>query len=646
MICPLQHVGKNASRWVASLCLGGAMLAVFAAIVASQTLLFGVGVGPAHVREVLPGQAVRYDHVLTNTGALTDTFWVEVTSTQGWPVALSELLYPTDTVVLPPGTAWLPLMVGPHMTASFQLSLTVPVTAAGVVESTRITATSHTSPTVQDATTDTSIVRHRLYLPLLFRRWPPLPYQPTIDVISGAQDGYYMVSWDEPPVRLASTYVLEEATDVIFLEGVRQVCTTAEQDCDVPRRPPGFTYYYRVRGQNVWGYGEWSNPRAVYVPYLREQVTLVTVALPRPLAARERNWCTWTWCSLSPRLYHEALDDDRTLAGWTDSSGDGHVSVVGSDGSLDQTYDFPDLSVRGMVAHDDGTFAILLWDSDARIMWLSKRSTDGTGIWWANVDGDMTHFNPEVGDSRLTYGNGLYVAYFAVHGDTGWPAGHEGDQLTYVSGEGVIQPGGWEWGCSHSMAELVSYHPVLDAFAPVCSSDCYASKGILINDDRVVYPCDGNCGGLVSAQLGQIALGGDAWKLVFSALDRPGYVGKGIGLATIDGSFGSDYVWLTDTGGEYERDPVIARLGRDLESDRYVVGWRTTDDGVYWLGVIDGDGRFWFGPEEVSSAGIGWGNRDDSFRTRTDGSVSWVQGDAGSATLHLFRFDGSAFVLQ
>ncbi|MCP4422898.1 MAG: hypothetical protein GY803_00240, partial [Chloroflexi bacterium] len=106
----------------------------------------------------------------------------------------------------------------------------------------------------------------------------------------------------------------------------------------------------------------------------------------------------------------------------------------------------------------------------------------------------------------------------------------------------------------------------------------------------------------------------------------------------------SSYVWLTNTNGDYERDPVMARLGSSLQTDRYVIGWTTTNDGVYWLGVIDGNGDFIMGPEELSSAGITWGNRDDSFRTRTDGTVSWVQGDPASATLHLFHFDGATFI--
>ncbi len=377
---------------------------------------------------------------------------------------------------------------------------------------------------------------------------------------------------------------------------------------------------------------------------LKSLVIEVTVTLPHPLAPASGNWCTWGGCTVSPRLYHEPLNDGRTLVGWTDASNDGHVSVISSGGSIEQTFDFPAQSVRGMTAHDDGKFAILLWSSGSKTMWLSKREANGNEIWKTNINGSLTNFDSGIGDSRLTYGNGLYAAYFAVYGISGWVQGHNGDQLTYVNSNGNIQSGGWDWGCSHSMAELVSYHPVLSKFIPVCSSDCYASKGILISDSQAVYPCDGNCGGLVSAQLGQIALSGNSWKLVFNALNRPGYAGKGIALATIDGSFQSSYVWLTNTSGDNERDPVIARLGSNLQSDRYLVGWRTINDNRYRLGVINGNGNFLKGPEEVSSVGIRWGNRDDSFRTRADGSVSWVQGDPTSASLHLFRFNGSAYI--
>ncbi len=374
---------------------------------------------------------------------------------------------------------------------------------------------------------------------------------------------------------------------------------------------------------------------------LKNLVTKVTVTLPQPLAATTGSFCTWSHCSISPRLYHEPLADDRTLVGWTDSSGNGHISVI-SGNAIDRTFDFQAMSLRGLVGHSDGTFAVLLWDSGSMIMWLSKRNESGNEIWRTNLNSDIALADFWLGGSRLAYGNGLYLAYFTVKGTKGGFTGHHGDQLTYVDNNGNIQSGGWNWRCSHSMAQLVSYHPDLDQFVSVCSSDCFPSKGILASSQ--VYKADGNCGGFVSAQLGQLALGEGSWKLLFNALDKPCCQGHGIALATIDANQQSSFAWLTNTNGAYERDPVIARLGANVQAERYLVGWTTTNDKVYWLGVIDGQGNFLAGPDEVTSGGILWGNRDDSFRTRADGSISWVQGEPKSTELHLFRFDGSAYI--
>ena len=115
--------------------------------------------------------------------------------------------------------------------------------------------------------------------------------------------------------------------------------------------------------------------------------------------------------------------------------------------------------------------------------------------------------------------------------------------------------------------------------------------------------------------------------------------GKGIGLATINADFTSSYIWLTNTNGATEREPVIARLGTNLSSNRFLVGWKTTNDGVYHLELITGNGTVMMPLEDVSSAGIRWGDRDDSLRTRPDGNVSWVQGNAGSTTLNYYVFN-------
>jgi hypothetical protein len=414
---------------------------------------------------------------------------------------------------------------------------------------------------------------------------------------------------------------------------------------DAAYHPPagGMESAYRVPLSDTYPYTSYLPLVISPPPTPKDLVTQTLLTLPEPLEGSSSSFCVWDWCSISPRLYHEPLADDRTLVAWTDDDGDGHVSMVGSSG-IEQTFDFASRSLRGLVAHSDGTFAVLVFDASSDVIWLSKRASDGSEVWTTNLNSDIAEPDFWLGGSRLTYGDGLYLAYFTVQGTSGGFDGHHGDQLTYVNDSGNIQSGGWRWGCSHSMAQLVDYHPGLGTFIPVCSSDCYSSKGVLIENNQVVYQSDGNCAGFVSVQLGQLAQADGSWRLVFSALDRPDYEGRGIGLATVDGSFGSSYTWLTNTEGEYERDPVIARLGTDLTVDRYLVGWTTTNNGTYWLAVIDGAGNFIAEPEDTSSVGVSWGNRDDSFRTRADGTVSWVQGDPGSTTLRLFRFDGSAYL--
>ncbi len=377
---------------------------------------------------------------------------------------------------------------------------------------------------------------------------------------------------------------------------------------------------------------------------LAGRVTKTSLTLPHPLQGMVATWCTWGWCSVTPRLFHEPMANGGSLVGWTDTSGNGHVSVISPTGSLGQTFDYTGRSLRGLVAHSDGKFAVLQFDPASNIMWLTKYNANGSQVWTKNIKDSRTHFVDGIGDSRLAYGSGRYAAYFAVYGDLDELEGHNGDQLTYVNDNGVIQTSGWEWGCSHSMAELINYHPGLAKFMPLCSSDCYANKGLLVSDSHSVYTCDGDCRGLVSAQLGQAAQTAAGWKVAFSALGTANVTGKGIGLATINADFTSSYIWLTNTDGTTEREPVIARLGTSLANDRFLVGWKTTNDGIYHLELISGSGTVAMPLENVSSKGITWGDRDDSLRTRPDGKISWVQGGAGSTTLNYYVFDGTGLV--
>ncbi len=104
-----------------------------------------------------------------------------------------------------------------------------------------------------------------VYLPVVAKRWPPLPYAPALYAIyNNDGDGSYTISWTEQPERLAETYTLQEAANAGFTADVRQVCSTAQQSCVASGKLAG-TYYYRVRGHNTWGYGAWSNTRAATV---------------------------------------------------------------------------------------------------------------------------------------------------------------------------------------------------------------------------------------------------------------------------------------------------------------------------------------------------------------------------------------------
>ena len=217
----------------------------------------GVEIGPNRTREAGAGQVVTYSHTLTNTGTTSDTFGLEVLSSQGWSVALLAPSHPTPT-------SDLILSAGPELTASFLVSLTVPIGASGVTDATTVTATSQLSPAVQATVVDTTIVRFRAQFPLVLSNWPPLPHEPALSAISNSDgNGFYNVSWAS--AENAETYSLEEDDNSGF-SSPTEVYNGAGTSWPVPG--PGKTagnFYYRVRGHNTWGYGGYSNSEAVTV---------------------------------------------------------------------------------------------------------------------------------------------------------------------------------------------------------------------------------------------------------------------------------------------------------------------------------------------------------------------------------------------
>ena len=102
-----------------------------------------------------------------------------------------------------------------------------------------------------------------VFLPLVMRRWPPIPYTPVLNPIANAGGGSYTVSWSESPEQLADTYTLQEATDPSF-SNPTTAYSGSGTSWSASSKATG-TYYYRVKGHNIYGDSGWSNIQSVQV---------------------------------------------------------------------------------------------------------------------------------------------------------------------------------------------------------------------------------------------------------------------------------------------------------------------------------------------------------------------------------------------
>jgi len=109
---------------------------------------------------------------------------------------------------------------------------------------------------------------HLIFLPLVMRRWPPVPYSPDLNVDEDVLwDGPITLDWyaDTPLAEYPiDYYVLEESTSPDFSSVTSYtVLTTSVPYVQARSYGTMEKYYFRVRGHNFWGAGEWSNVRSV-----------------------------------------------------------------------------------------------------------------------------------------------------------------------------------------------------------------------------------------------------------------------------------------------------------------------------------------------------------------------------------------------
>ncbi|MGC9468646.1 MAG: hypothetical protein ACP5HS_08645 [Anaerolineae bacterium] len=104
-----------------------------------------------------------------------------------------------------------------------------------------------------------------VYMPIIFKRWPPIPVAPVMNDIPMLGSDDYRVSWTyndgSASIPDPTEYELQEASNPYFTENLKSytVYGTSKDFMNVP----GGIYFYRVRGKNSYGYGPWSNTKSV-----------------------------------------------------------------------------------------------------------------------------------------------------------------------------------------------------------------------------------------------------------------------------------------------------------------------------------------------------------------------------------------------
>jgi hypothetical protein len=405
-----------------------------------------------------------------------------------------------------------------------------------------------------------------------------------------------------------------------------------------------------------------TNAGGVSSGSLLERLTTTDVTTPAGVKPGVRNYRIWgsKTLKLAP-VYAVGLADCGSLVCYTsgsDAAPNARAVRLDANDHLVSALDLgAGLECRGIAAEADGHFGALLWSKADEKIFVKRFDLAGAAGFsteLTNADNHPTDF--EIGEARLELGDGKYGAYYHVHSDSG----HEGDTLKFVAAATGAQTTQWDWGCSHSMSELLTFNPTANSFLPLCVTDCYpgtgsgdfaavSKGGIYADNKKKVLDVDAGCNGSVAGELGGAAVAPSGWKIVFNAHQAPVTLGQSsyvaatmnqdIGLSSLgmDHSAAGGVVWLTSTAGVNEADSAMARWQPAADAlEQYVVGW-FEPPAAYKLSRVDTAGKFLEGPTDVASKAR-WGQRDDPFRTRPNGDIVWAWFDsAGSTTLHVAR---------
>lgn len=331
--------------------------------------------------------------------------------------------------------------------------------------------------------------------------------------------------------------------------------------------------------------------------------------------------------SYAGRVHASHGPNDGAFIAWKNGS-QIEVTRARADGSVATRHTFDGDEIYGFAANDDSYALLIFKQSD--ILSIVIADHDGTVVEDKILIGDVDHnvegsewFGHLIRDGRLTEGDGRWAAYYTVQ--RLWPDGiaHYGDQLTILEADGTSAFGGWDWGCSHSMEVRISHNG--QQFGPLCSSDCFPTKGVHYNHrGGELWPDEegSDCAGQYGTSLGASVPTDDGFWLTFTATDDRD--SHDVAISRVTGNSPGDTLWLTE-------DEVDAgNLNSGLYDSDLLVAWTTgatwsSEGTTHFTLVSDPDGGVVSGPQEIPGARLV--NSSDFF-LYSNGDVGWAQSSA------------------
>lgn len=276
-------------------------------------------------------------------------------------------------------------------------------------------------------------------------------------------------------------------------------------------------------------------------------------------------------------------------------------------------------AVYGLAANVDRVAMLVSRGSDILAMVILARN--GAVVSDQIVIGDVDHsvtnnewFGNQLRNGRLAWTGTQWAAYYAVN--RLWPDGiaHYGDQLRLYEPDGSSFQMVWGWGCSHSMEMRISHNG--DRLGPICSSDCFPSKGVHFNHRGArLYTDEGgsDCAGRYGTTLGgSIPMPGGFWVPFTATDDRSSH---DVAVVRITGTSAGSVIWLTESSQN------ATALNSANYGEHLLVAWNESGAN-HFVRLHGDDGTTLNGPRSIDLASLGTAS---DFFNFADGDVGWAQ---------------------